>query len=60
MPSVGMLPPTPVPSKNRHRQREGKLGENAESIPKIEVMSSVTLKAFLRPNVSESKERKRL
>lgn len=54
VPSVGMLPPTPVPSKKRQEHSRGKLGEKEESMPKTAVTRRVILKAFLRPKASAS------
>lgn len=49
VPSVGMLPPTPVPSPNSAIQSQAKLGAKADARPKIEVRSNVRLKAVVRP-----------
>lgn len=54
VPSVGIDPPTPVPSPNSARQSSGNVGANALRIPKTLVSSSVKLNAGVRPCASES------
>lgn len=52
VPSVGIDPPTPVPRKKSARQRVGKLGANADAIPKTAVNNRVKLNAGNLPLAS--------
>lgn len=54
VPSVGMEPPTPVPSPKRATHSHPNEGAKEERSPNIEVMRSVRLKAAVRPLASES------
>lgn len=56
VPSVGMLPPTPVPRQKSRKQRAGKEVAKADSQPKMAVTSRVPLNASLRPYESESEQ----
>lgn len=49
VPSVGIDPPTPVPSKKSAAQSHEKDGANADRSPNTDVRSNVRLKAGVRP-----------
>jgi hypothetical protein len=54
VPSVGIDPPTPVPSKKSAKHNHPNDGAKAEAIPKMAVRKRVRLKAGRRPCASES------
>lgn len=59
MPSVGIEPPTPVPSKKSARHSIPNEGAKAAATLKTAVTQSVKLKAGTRPFASESAAMKR-